>query len=137
MKLSYYRLAAHLDQGKLEPVYVIMGAQDLLRELALAKIKRHVLGGEETPFNLDRFDGEATEAAHVVMSANLLPMLGGQRLVIVKRAQKLLEKSEELRAYLGDPSPQTILLLELSKSPDKRRKAWKEIEKSSSSSPIS
>lgn len=132
MKLSYYRLAAHLDQGKLEPVYVIMGEQDLLRELAAAKIKRHVLGEEETPFNLDRFDGEATDGAHVVMSANLLPMLGGRRLVIVKRAQKLLEKSEQLRAYLDDPCPQTILLLELSKSPDKRRKAWKEVEKRTS-----
>ena len=132
MKLSYYRLAAHLDQGKLEPVYVIMGEQDLFRELAVAKIKRHVLGEEETPFNVDRFDGEATDGARVAMSANLLPMLGGQRLVIVKRARKLLEKSEELRAYLDDPSPQTILLLELSKSPDKRRKAWKEVEKKTS-----
>ncbi len=132
MKLSYYRLAEHLDQGKLLPVYVVVGEQDLLRELAVAEIKRHVLGEAETPFNLDRFDGEATDGAHVVMSANLLPMLGGQRLVIVKRAQKLLEKSEELRAYLDDPSPQTILLLELSKSPDKRRKAWKEVEQKAS-----
>jgi len=132
VKLSYYRLAAHLDQGKLEPVYVIMGEQDLLRELAVAKIKHHVLGDEESPFNLDRFDGEATDGAEVAMSANLLPMLGGRRVVIVKRAQKLLEKSEELRAYLDDPSPQSILLLELSKSPDKRRKAWKEVEKRTS-----
>ena len=132
MNVSYYRLAAQLDQGKLEPVYIITGEQDLLRELAVATIRRHVLGDEETPFNLDRFDGEATDGSHVAMSANLLPMLGGRRLVIVKRAEKLLEKSEELRAYLDDPSPQTILLLELSKSPDKRRKAWKEVQKKSS-----
>ena len=49
MKLSYYRLTEHLAKGKILPVYVVMGEQDLLRELAIAEIKRGVVGEEETP----------------------------------------------------------------------------------------
>jgi DNA polymerase-3 subunit delta len=129
MKLSYYKLREHLDKGKLQPVYVISGTQDLLRELAVDTLAESALGGEKTPFNYERFDGEEADGAHVAMAANLLPMLGGCRVVCVKRAQKLLEKSEELQAYIGDPSPSTVLVLELSKTPDKRRKAWKQVEK--------
>ena len=129
MKLSYYKLQAHLDNGKLHSVYVVLGSQDLLRELAVTTLTESALGGERTPFNYERFDGEDSDGAHVAMAANLLPMLGGCRVLVVKRAQKLLEKSEELQAYIGNPSPSTVLVLELSKTPDKRRKAWKQIEK--------
>jgi DNA polymerase-3 subunit delta len=129
MKLSYYRLQEHLDEGKLARTYIVVGNQDLLRELAIKALSRRGLGGEPTPFSYDPFDGEEADGARIAMSANMLPMLGGRRVVVVKRAQKLLEKSAELTAYLNDPSPQTLLVLELSKTPDKRRKAWKEVEK--------
>lgn len=129
MKLSYYKLQEHLDKGKLGPTYVIVGSQDLLRELAIKALFREVLGDEPSPFSYDRFDGEESDGAAIAMSANMLPMLGGRRVIVVKSAQKLLDKSAELSAYLGDPSPQTLLVLELSKAPDKRRKSWKEIEK--------
>ena len=129
MKLSYYKLPQHLDEGKLDPVYVVIGSQDLLRELAVDALTESAVDGERTPFTYERFDGEDADGAQVAMAANLLPMLGGCRVVVVKRAQKLLEKSGELQAYIGDPSPSTILVLELEKTPDKRRKAWKAVEK--------
>lgn len=129
MKLSYYKLQEHLDNGKLHPVYVVIGSQDLLRELAVNVLTESAVSGEKTPFNCERFDGEDSDGAHVAMTANLLPMLGGCRVVSVRRAQKLLEKSEELQAYIANPSPSTVLVLELSKTPDKRRKAWKQVEK--------
>lgn len=130
MKLSYNQLARHLDEDDLEPTYVVVGNQEFLRELAVESLSKHALGGEATPFTYERFDGEESDGERIVMSANLLPMLGGRRVVVVKRAEKLLEKSEELSAYVGKPSPRTVLILELSRSPDKRRKTWKDLEKS-------
>lgn len=132
MKLSYYKLQQHLDAGKLEPVYIVTGNQDLLRELAVTSLRDVAVGGETTPFNYERFDGEEANGGQVVMSANLLPMMGGRRAVVVKRAQKLLEKSEDLQAYIANPSLATTLVLELSRSPDKRRKSWKDVEKATS-----
>lgn len=130
MKLSYYQLERHLREDELARNYLVVGNQDLLRELAVESLSASALGGEATPFNYERFDGEEADGSRVVTAANLLPMLGGSRVVVVKRAQGLLEKSEDLSRYLEDPSPQTVLILELTKSPDKRRKAWKELEKS-------
>ena len=129
MKLSYTKLRDRLESGKLEPVYVVTGDQDLLRELASEEICRHALGGEATAFNFEKLDGEDTDGGLIAMASNTLSMMGGRRVVLVKRAQKPLEKSEELAAYLGAPAETTVLVLELSKNPDKRRKAWKEVEK--------
>jgi DNA polymerase III subunit delta len=51
--------------------------------------------------------------------------------LVVRRAKRLIEgaDAETLTGYLDNPSPQTLLLMELESSPDGRRKAWKEIEK--------
>ena len=129
MKLSYAKLREHLESGKLQPVYVITGDQDLLRELATDDICHEALGGEATAFNFERLDGEDADGGRIAMAANTLPMLGGRRVVLVKRAQKPLEKSEELSEYLGSPAASNVLILELSKNPDKRRKTWKDTEK--------
>ncbi len=135
MKLSYSELQGVLDRTSAEelpPVFVVMGEQDLLRELAVRQTLDCVLDGDENVFNFDKFDGESSDGEAIVASCNQLPMMGGRRAVIVKRAQKLLDKSEPLKAYVEDPSPSTVLVLELSRSPDKRRKSWKRIEKSAS-----
>ncbi len=139
MKLAYSQLDKHLASGKLAAAYVLRGDQDLLRELALGEIRKAALGdtSDEFDFNLERFDGEKTTAESLVMAANTLPLLGlagggGQhRVLIVKRAKRLVEgaQAEALVGYLKDPSPQTVLVMELESSPDGRRKAWKEIEK--------
>lgn len=129
MKLSCYELAGHLADHEPAPVFVLSGDQELLRELAVQDLTLAVLGGEPTPFNCERFDGQEAEGERVVMAANMLPLLGGRRLVLVKRASKLVDKSEALSSYVSNPSPRTVLVLELEKKPDARRKSWKELEK--------
>ena len=136
MKLAYSQLDKHLASGKLAAAYVLSGDQDLFRELALEEIRKTALGGSSADFNLERFDGEKTTAEALVMAANTLPLLGltesgDRRVLVVKRAKRLVEgaPAETLVGYLKDPSPQTVLVMELESSPDSRRKAWKEIEK--------
>ena len=137
MKLAYSQLDKHLASGKLAAAYVLRGDQDLFRELALNEIRKTALGDTTDEFNLERFDGEKTSAELLVMAANTLPLLGltggsGQhRVLVVRRAKRLVEgaQAEALVGYLKDPSPQTVLVMELESSPDGRRKAWKEIEK--------
>ena len=134
-KLTYAQLDQHLAAGKLAPTYVVSGDQDLLRELALDKVREAALGDLADDFNLERFDGEKVTPESLVMAANTLPLLGlsaGRRVLMVKRAKRLVEgaQADLLVSYLQDPSPSTVLLLELETSPDGRRKAWKEIAKS-------
>jgi DNA polymerase-3 subunit delta len=137
MKLAYSQLDKHLASGKLAAAYLLSGDQDLLRELALEEIVKTALGESSADFNLERYDGEKTTAESLVMAANTLPLLGltatagDRRVLVVRRAKRLVEgaQAEALVGYLKDPSPQTVLVMELESSPDGRRKAWKEIEK--------
>jgi len=133
-KLAYSQLDKHLATGKLAAAYILNGDQDLLRELALEKISKAALGDAVEDFNLERFAGEKSTPDSLVMAANTLPLLGltgGRRVLMVKRAKRLVEgtQAEPLIGYLKNPSPQTVLVMELEASPDGRRKAWKEIAK--------
>ncbi|MEE9179595.1 MAG: hypothetical protein V3U22_01765, partial [Vicinamibacteria bacterium] len=125
MKLAYSQLDKHLASGKLAAAYVLRGDQDLFRELALDEIRKTALGDTADEFNLERFDGETTSAESLVMAANTLPLLGlaggsGQhRVLVVRRAKRLVEgaQAEALVGYLKDPSPRTVLVMELESSP--------------------
>ena len=129
MKLSFYKLGAHLESGQLASAYVVSGDQDLLREYAVRDLIDAVIGAEPSPFNLERLDGENADGAEVAALANMMPMMGGRRVLLVKRATGLVEKGEALINYLEDPAPFTVLVLELARKPDQRRKTWKGVAK--------
>ncbi len=129
MKLSFYKLGAHLESGELAPAYVVTGDQDLLRDYAVRDLIDAIVGTEPSPFHLERLDGENADGPEIVALANMMPMMGGRRALVVKRATRLVEKDEALVKYLDDPAPFTVLVLDLSKKPDQRRKAWKSVEK--------
>jgi DNA polymerase-3 subunit delta len=130
LRIPYSDLDSRLE-GNVEPSYLLAGDQDLLRELAAKKIQRAVVGESPSPFNFERFDGETVpDGSPIVIAASMMPLLGGKKLVLVKRASGLLEKDASLQAYLGSPNLGAVLVLDLEKKPDARRKGWKELEKS-------
>jgi DNA polymerase III subunit delta len=126
LKLSYTELASRLDQG-IDPVYLLTGDQELLRELAGKTLRGAVVGEAPTAFNFERFDAEETSADQILMTANMMPLLGGRRLVHVKRAGRLVESGESFHRYLDDPSPYTCLVLDLDRKPDARLKSTKDL----------
>ncbi len=125
--LAYSGLADHLGSGDIAPVYVLVGAQDLLRELAGREILDTALGDGDRCFNLDKFDGENTTVDEVISVCNMFPMMASRRAVVVRRAARLAQ-DEALAEYVASPAPQSTLVLDLEKSPDARRKAWKKIQ---------
>ena len=108
MKVAYSALETALDK-RVEPVYLLSGDQDLLRELAAAKIQRAVVGDDPSPFVCERFDGESGDSSRIVMAANQMPLLGGRRFLLVKRASRLVDGDETLQSYLSDPNPNSVL----------------------------
>lgn len=128
MKFAYAELEKRLDE-RVEPVYLLAGDQDLLRELAAGKLQNAVVGETPSPFNFERFDGESADIDEILNASNMMPLLGGRRLVLVKRASRLVESEPSLQAYVEDPNPATVLVLDLDKKPDGRRKGWKDLEK--------
>jgi DNA polymerase-3 subunit delta len=125
-EIAYSGLADHLESGDFAPVYVLVGDQDLLREFAGREILETALGDGDPSFNLDKLDGETAGSDEIISVCNMFPMMAGRRVVLVRRAARMAQ-DEALADYVTSPAPQTTLVLDLEKSPDARRKAWKKM----------
>lgn len=105
------------EADPLPRVALVVGREYALREAEVAKLRDAALAGALAEFNEDRFDfGSAgCDAAQVIGAARTHPVMAERRFVRVrgladKRAAKLFD--ELLPAYLEDPSPTTVLVLE-------------------------
>jgi len=53
--ISHAQLNAQLAQGTVAPLYVVVGEEDLLRDMALGALKIALLGEGESDYNSDLF----------------------------------------------------------------------------------
>lgn len=93
--------------------HLIVGSDELKRQAAIARIKRHVDDGL-ADFNLDEFTASPDmDPATLVSSLDTMPFGDGPRLVIVHDAGRLPKAvSEAIVAYLDNPNPAAVLCLE-------------------------
>lgn len=93
--------------------HLIVGNDELMRQTAVSRIKRHVDDGL-ADFNLDEMTASADmDPTALVSSLQTMPFGPGPRLVIVHDAGKLPKVvSEALITYLADPNPASVLCLE-------------------------
>jgi DNA polymerase-3 subunit delta len=85
-------LKKHVADRRLAPVYVLVGEDVKLVERMVDAIES-TIDPADRPFAVDRlYAGEASGTPiNIVSSAQVLPMLGDRRLVIVLRAERLLK----------------------------------------------
>ena len=114
-------LSAGWDRGVFHPVYLFGGPDALQKEEAVEALKARFLKGGDSGLNVDKFDGETSEAGPIVISYKTPPFLGGGRLVVVRRAQELPSAEAEILAEaLAAPSPSNCLVLLWEGKPDGR-----------------
>jgi DNA polymerase III subunit delta len=109
-KLNTKALFEHIHKGPLAPVYLFTGEEAYFMERALGRITEKALAGAPRDFNLDVFYGKDTKAGEVAAQASVLPMMADKRVVILKEADRLRDLGP-ITAYLGRPSPDTVLIL--------------------------
>src|SRR5512146_441936 len=68
--VSVAQLTTQLAQGKVAPVYLLIGEEDLLRDAALSQLKQSLLGDGGDDFNCDVFYGDEAEGAQIVSCAS-------------------------------------------------------------------
>jgi len=146
-----------IAQGKPEPLYLIVGDDDAEMSRLVADLSG-LVEDELRGFNLERqYAGEkGVTGASIVQAAQTLPMggmLGGRRVVVVLRAEKILKPkrrggkaqekesgeaedgdapesgdAEMLDAYVRKPEPLTTLVL-VAADVDRSRKLYKSLQK--------
>lgn len=94
------------------PAYLIVGADELKRDVAVRRLRSHV-PADMADFNLDELDGASLEEpGQLISSAQTMPFCADFRLVIVNGAGQLAKPvSEAVVSYLADPNPQCVLCL--------------------------
>ena len=119
--------------GKVEPLYLIIGADEAAK-IALAGEFLELVDVELRAFNVDRLYGGETTAAEVVDAARTFPMMVPRRVVLLLRADRLLNPKKEsdsssrdlglLEGYLQTPVDTCCLVL-VADALDKRRSMTK------------
>jgi DNA polymerase III subunit delta len=75
-------------QGKLLPVYVVVGEERLLRDEVLAELRAAALGSGIAAFNEDRFTAGEANVESVIAAARTVPMMARRRFVVVRGAER-------------------------------------------------
>jgi DNA polymerase III delta subunit len=98
-----------------QPGYVLAGPEGFLRDEAESVVVRAVLG-DDPGTGLVVLDGgregAALEAADVLDEARTVTLLGGKKVICVRRADTIVKGSADaFAAYLGDPDPESTLVV--------------------------
>jgi DNA polymerase-3 subunit delta len=104
-------LERRLKRKELASVVFLWGEESLLVDETIRQIEAVALDPEVREFNREVFYGDEVEAQTIVTSAQTLPWLGSQRLVLVRGAEALSRSADPpLVAYCKQPSPSTCLI---------------------------
>lgn len=125
------QLISDIKGKKLLPVYLLHGEESYSIDLVSDYIEENVLEEAQKGFDQTVLYGKDTDFSTIVNASKRYPMMSDHQVIIVKEAQNLKWKDDELLlAYLSNPMKSTVLVLAHKHSKfDKRRKIYKVAEK--------
>jgi DNA polymerase-3 subunit delta len=121
-RVSPEELLARLEKGKLIPAILLLGEEPYLRDSCRAQLIERFVPEASRAWAVSRYSADRGETQAAVDQAQTLPMLSPQQVVFLEEAEaieKLGEKNREeavaqLDAYLENPAPFTVLVVEAS-----------------------
>lgn len=122
-RVSRDELLARLQQNKKISAVLLLGDEPYLRDKCRADLIGHFVPGAARTWAVSRFSADRGETQSALDQAQTLPMLSPKQVVFLEDAESiegLGEKSrkdtvEGILAYLKDPAPFTVLVMEAAK----------------------
>lgn len=107
-------LRTAIDAGSFDPVYVLSGDEDFIKDDLLRQIIAQAVDDATRDFNLDVRRGPELDAADLSSTLGQLPMMADRRVVVIREAHALKKAPMAvLEKYLAKPSHDLVLLLVL------------------------
>lgn len=107
--MRYGELITELERKRFSNLYLFYGEEAYLIEDVLRRVSEAIIHAKD--FNYDLLYGSSSSADEILGIAQTLPVFSPWRLLIVKEADKILDKDlERLLPYINDPSPSTCLI---------------------------
>ncbi len=119
-RVSQREFLARLEKGKAVPAILLLGDEPYLRDSCRAHLIERFVPEAARVWAVSRYSADRGETQAALEQAQTMAMLSPQQVVFLEDAEaieKLGEKSREeaaaqLAAYLEDPAPFTVLVLE-------------------------
>lgn len=105
-----------LRQGKVAPVYVILGEEPYLAQSALKMIKGVLSAAEGSEFSLTTFSARDADPESVIGALRTVPMMGGRPVVVLRDGENLGKEGRKklldaLTAYVDSPLDTSSLII--------------------------
>jgi DNA polymerase III subunit delta len=131
-RISQQELLARLEKGKLIPAVLLLGEETYLRDKCREQLMERFVPEAARTWAVSRYSADRGETQAALDQAQTMAMLSPQQVVFLEDTEaieKLGEKSrdetvQQLGAYLEDPAPFTVLVVEAT-SLDQRMKLGK------------
>jgi DNA polymerase-3 subunit delta len=119
-RISQQELVARLEKGKTIPAILLLGEEAYLRDSCRAHLIERFVAETSRTWAVSRYSADRGETQAALDQAQTMAMLSPQQVVFledVEAIEKLGEKNRDeavaqLNAYLEDPAPFTVLVLE-------------------------
>ncbi len=124
-------ILSDIKKKKLSPVYLLHGEEPYFIDLISDAIEHQVLDEAQKGFDQTVVYGKDADFSSIISMAKRYPMMSDHQVIVVKEAQNLKWKDDDLlQKYLEQPTPSTVLVFAHKYSKfDKRKKAYKLFEK--------
>jgi DNA polymerase-3 subunit delta len=117
-------LRTAFDAGSFDPVYVLFGDEDYIKEEILRLLLARAVDASMRDFNVDIRRGADLDAAGLRSLLEQLPMMAERRVVVVRDAQAIKKAPlAALDQYLSAPSRDIVLVLMLAAG-EEPAKSW-------------
>jgi len=119
-RISANELLSRLEKGKAIPAILLLGEEPYLRDRCRALLMERYVPDAARPWAVSRYSADRRETQAALEQAQTMAMLSPVQLVFLEDAEaieSLGEKSRDdavelLAAYLNDPAPFTVLVIE-------------------------
>jgi DNA polymerase-3 subunit delta len=115
--------------GKLLPLYVVAGEEQLLRDEVVAALRTASLAGGIAEFNEDKFTAGEADVDAILSAARTVPMMAPRRFVLVRAAERWEAQEAEgnpfdrLAEYAAAPVDSTCVVVVAQKLDGRRKLA--------------
>ena len=130
-RVSPQELFSRVEKGKVIPAILLLGEEPYLRDACRAKLTEGYVPEASRTWALSRYSAERGETQAALTQAQSLPMLSPQQVVFLEAAESIEKFGEknrdetvaQLEAYLDDPAPFTVLVIEAAKLDERMKLA--------------
>jgi len=122
--VSYSEFCDRLSRKEVAPVYLFFGEEPFLMERALEKLIEVVVDPQLRDLTFSVFEADSVDQKSICSEARTVPFLAERRLVVVRKAHRLVlrSKTAPIGLYLENPCPTTCLVLVAAQMGERKKK---------------